>query len=69
MTWNYRIVLENGNYTLREVYYNSKKHPYTCCVAGSSPFGETPKELRHDLDMMVTGAKKKVLKIEEITSD
>jgi hypothetical protein len=76
-TWNYRVMVDaDGNYNIREVYYNEDK-----AIEGwtdeCSPYGEELDELISDLNYMMKALTQDVLvesdliddKIEEIKND
>jgi len=76
-TWNYRVMVDgDGNYSIREVYYNDEK-----AIEGwteeCSPFGETYDELRNDMEYMFQSLSQDVIieadllteKVEEMKND
>lgn len=56
MSWEYRVVRENGFFTIFRVY-NS---PFTW-TPNPYPGGDDPEDLRDDLKMMLSGCDKPVL--------
>jgi len=50
MTWNYRIVVKDGQYNIHEVYYDDKDNPEFFTVDPVGPSGESLEELRGDLE-------------------
>ena len=62
MSWNYRVVLENDTYTLREVYYDIPETDGMMWTENPAyPMGETLDELRQDIDLMKAGLLSPVL--------
>ena len=61
-TWNYRVYInDSGHYEIQEVYYDSLGRPEYRTEKCSAPFGETPVELRKDLEMMMAAFDKPAL--------
>ncbi len=51
MEWNYRVFREkDGDYTIREVYYDEKGSILACTENAVEPTGESLKELAQDLE-------------------
>ena len=71
--WNYRVlhrVLQGFGstehaYAVYEVYYNKADAPNSCSVDPQAPHGETPEELRADLERYVKALDKPVLEYED----
>lgn len=74
MVWDYRVIrkkLDNEVYfEIHEVYYDNQLPEFTAdrdrTICGlteeaSSPFGETPEELKKDLEMMIGAFDKPIL--------
>lgn len=71
MTWNHRVVKRKGKpfhgipqpdwYAIHEVYYDKKGRPKTLTAEPVAPGGETPDELRDDLNRMRDALKKPIL--------
>ncbi len=56
MSWNYRVCIEEGNYSIRECFYQNDKNPkeITAYSANPSwPFGDNRKQLKADLRRMM----------------
>jgi hypothetical protein len=57
MSWNYRVIrrVDMGatTYAIHEVYYDAAGKPHLVSEEAMSAMGETPDELRADLDMML----------------
>lgn len=72
MTWNYRVIrkkfehkdgsVEYGHY-IHLAFYEKRgdKRPNTISVEPTYPYGETPKELKSDLEMMARALESPVL--------
>ena len=70
--WNFRVVVNyrsgHPSYTIRECYYNNKddKIPHSWTDEKScTPFGESVKDLKEELNMMLLAFNKPVL-VEEL---
>lgn len=65
MTWEYRVVrhtCEDDNYTwfaIYEVYHNGSKLSWT--VVNKAPNGDTPDDLRSDLERMLKALDRPIL--------
>lgn len=60
MTWNYRVVLEDGYYSIKEVYYNGS--PIASMEGGVELKGyESVQEAIEDLEYIVQALKAPVL--------
>lgn len=68
MTWNYRRMLIDGVYSIREVYYSKEGKPEMYSSFPSDPFGETRDELKKDYDLMASAFDKPILKPEDFIS-
>ena len=72
MTWNYRIVKRSypnskwdDTYSIHEAYYNEEGQADSITVEGIEPVGETPKELKQSLEMMLKALDKPILNYED----
>ncbi len=66
MTWNYRVVkcVDDGgleSFQIHEAYYTVDDKVGAITENGVGPFGETPEELREDLEKMQEAFNKPVL--------
>jgi len=69
--WDYRVVRKNVymgktispevQYAIYETYYNDEGEPTMITTDYMSPYGETPEELKSDLEKMVAALDKPVL--------
>lgn len=51
MTWNYRVFREeNGDYVIREVFYDEDGCILSCTEDAVAPFGGSPEELAKDIE-------------------
>ena len=69
MSWNYRVMKHTDGmgewYFLHEVYYDKGK-VVNCTENPIAPFGETPKELQQNLDLMKKAFDKPTLSYEDM---
>ena len=69
MSWNYRVMKHTDGmgewYFLHEVYYDKGK-VVNCTENPIAPFGETPKELQQNLELMKKAFDKPTLSYEEM---
>lgn len=49
MTWNYRVLIKDGQYNIHEVYYDDDGNPEAFTEEPVGPSGESPEELKKDL--------------------
>ncbi len=66
MTWNYRVVVKDGQYNIHEVYYNDKGEPEFFTEDPVGPSGESFKELKNDLEYFLEALSLPVLKYNEL---
>lgn len=63
--WNYRILRKvyegEEHFSLHEVYYDDDSNPNACSIDPVSPFGETPEELKKDLELMIRAFDKPIM--------
>lgn len=73
--WNYRVIKTQNNYpsgateegyTVHTVYYNSCGQITGVGETSSSPFGNTPKELKQDIKRYLDAFKKDILDMDKI---
>lgn len=75
--WNHRVVrskftgqpsesTEEYEYTIREVYYNDMGEIVGITENAMSPYGETPEDLKLQLERMLKACEKDILIEEEI---
>lgn len=71
MSWNYRVAEETHGgvkvYTIREFYYIGDKTGWT--ATDIAPYGETPEELKTDLERMLQAFDLPVVNIDEVEGD
>jgi hypothetical protein len=69
MSWNYRVMKHTDGmgewYFLHEVYYDKGK-VVNCTENPIAPFGETPKELQQNLELMKKAFDKPTLSYEDM---
>ena len=65
-TWNHRVCLEDGGYSIREVFYNDEGEPWGAHMRPTAPYGDTKKELKAELKMMKRACKFPVLDLDNI---
>jgi hypothetical protein len=63
-TWDYRIVQENGVFTIREAYYSGERVS-ACAERGMMPFGADREELYRDWLLFGEAFAKPVVRIEK----
>ena len=62
MTWNYRVVHENGYYSIKEVYYDKNGSPIASMDGGVELKGyESIQEIIEDLEYILQALKASVL--------
>lgn len=67
MSWNYRIVQEQGVFTLRECYYDDTQGiMWGYSDAPQAPMGENPEELKENLHMMLLAFRLPILTAEAL---
>ena len=62
--WEYRVVEENGVYTIYEVRFDENGEIITWIEYGAEPVGDSLTALRKDLEMMLAAMDKEVLKLQ-----
>lgn len=63
--WNYRVVDDNGFFTIREIYYN-KGAIEAFTINPIYPNGTNINSIKYDLDLMYKAFDKPILTLEEI---
>lgn len=61
MNWDYRVFFEDGEYTIRTVYYDDKGTIAACSEKEATPFGESLPELQEELNQLLAALKKQVI--------
>ena len=67
MTWNYRVLQRTDEktgektYAIHEVYYDKTGKPEACTEDAVAPMGETPEELREDMEHYLVALKNPIL--------
>jgi|ETNvirnome_2_300_1030623.scaffolds.fasta_scaffold00786_13 hypothetical protein len=66
MTWNYRVFKQmfhgESLFSIHETYYEDDKKVMAVTDSPSSPYGDTKKEIKRDLEMMLEAFNKPTLK-------
>ena len=67
MNWDYRVFHEdNGDYTIREVFYEEDGSILGCTENEVSPLGRSIAELTDDLQVFTTALTKPVLRLSDL---
>jgi CCR4-NOT transcriptional regulation complex NOT5 subunit len=66
MIWDYRIVENNGMFTIHEVHYNDKEEIISVSEDPMGPSGETLEDLKDDIQYFLQALDSPVLKKDEI---
>lgn len=66
MTWNYRVIEDNGQFSIHEVYYNDAGEITSVTEDPIAPGGETLEELQEDMAHYAEALKRHVLTMDEI---
>ncbi len=66
MHWDYRVLLEDGGYTIRTVYYDDEGTIVACSEKSLEPFGESLEALQEELNLLQTAITKKVISASDI---
>jgi len=66
MSWDYRVIENNGMFTVHEVHYNDKGDITSISEGPMGPSGETLEELKDDTKYFLQALELPVLKKEEI---
>ena len=66
MSWDYRVIENNGAFTVHEVHYNDKDGIISISEDPMGPSGETLEELKDDMQYFLQALDSPVLKKEEI---
>ena len=69
MTWNYRIIKKDVDYSIHEVYYTEDGKPEMVTVEPIAPYGETYIEFLGDFGYYLDAITKPVLNFEDIPSE
>jgi hypothetical protein len=64
--WDYRIVENNGMFTIHEVHYNDREEIISVSEEPMGPSGETLEALKYDLQYFLQALDSPVLKKEEL---
>jgi hypothetical protein len=67
LTWNYHVVIKDGQYAIYEIYYDDEGNIALFTEDPVYPMGESLDELRGDLEYLRHALTQPVLKYEEIT--
>jgi hypothetical protein len=69
ISWNYRVFREdNGDYIIREVFYDDNGAICGCSEDAVEPFGSSFEELVHDIDAFKEALTMPVLTLQDIPS-
>lgn len=67
MTWSYRVFREaNGDYIIREVFYDEEGAILTCTANGVEPMGRSLEELAADITSFQEALQLPVLTLDDI---
>ena len=64
--WNYRVVNDNGFFTIREIYYDDNNIIEALSTNPMYPSGTMDVSVRADLDLMYKALDKPILTLDEI---
>lgn len=67
MSWNYRVSEEEGEFFIREVYYDKDGKPDLHSVFAIAPSGESLEDLRWDLEAMLAALDKPIISPKDFT--
>ena len=67
MTWDYRILVRNGEYAIYEVYYDESGHIEAFTDIPAYPTGDSTEALREDLEHYQRALKHPVLDYDEVS--
>jgi hypothetical protein len=68
-TFNYRVVIRNGEYAVHEVYYDDSGTPEACTENPFSPVTPSLEDLRYELTLLGEALEQPALKYEDIGGD
>jgi hypothetical protein len=63
MAWNYRVMFDGDEYSVREVYYDDGGYPRNWTAEGISVTGLTLSELNDTLELMKLALDKEVITV------
>ncbi len=70
MTWNHRVVRHEGDdgpyFQIHGVYYDKDGEPNSITANAVAPFGESPEELKREIQLMLAACGKPVINYEDI---
>jgi hypothetical protein len=66
MSWDYRIIEDNGMFTIHEVHYNDRDEIISVSEEPMGPSGETLEDLKDDLQYFLDALNSPVLRKDEI---
>jgi hypothetical protein len=66
MSWDYRVMEDDGMFTIHEVYYNDKGDITSISQDPMGPSGDTLEELKGDMEYFLHALDMPVLKKKEI---
>lgn len=66
MNWDYRVIFEDGCYTIRPVYYEKDGTIIACSEKGIEPSGESMETLQTELDLLQSALTKPVLSVADL---
>jgi hypothetical protein len=61
MSWNYRVIRRPDGLGIHEVYYSEDGRPISWTQDTVEPYGDSPEELRADLEHMLRALDKPIL--------
>jgi hypothetical protein len=65
-SWNYRVVLRAGEFSIYSAYYDDNGHCHSISVDPAHLYGDTPDELAAELERFKAALAKPVLQYEEL---
>jgi hypothetical protein len=68
-TWNYRVILKDGQYAIHEVFYNDQCEPWACTKEPVGAAGDTLAELIEDMEHYLRALKRPVLAYENFPNE
>jgi hypothetical protein len=67
ITWNYRVFREHdGDYIIREVFYDEQNNILTCTAGAVEPFGQTLGDLAADIESFREALTLPILSLDDI---
>jgi hypothetical protein len=67
--WNFRVVQHARHFDIREVYYDSNEEPVGWSEEAHAPVGNTPDDLKLELELMLKAFDYPVIKVEDLPQE